>query len=169
MTDCQKSKREKRLPFIGLVLCSLIFVFSSLVGLRILFFTPSAPVEPAFALSVEPTAFDFGVVSKELHSTMFTLKNISEQPISLLYAVASCSCTSISFRETLILPQKTTVMTYNLDATVMSDPFHGSVVIGYVLKDVSSIDSEIIVEPIHTIVSVQATVLSENEQFDSVY
>jgi hypothetical protein len=156
MTDIPNAKSSSRLPLFGLVCCSLIFVFSSLAGIYI-FLTPAAPVA---TLVIEPEVFDFGIVTEGQHLASFTLKNTSKQPISILYTVGGCSCTTISLRETLIPPQKTVVMKCTLDTTGMSDTFRGSILIGYVFGDISSINEKTTVEPFHAIVNLQAAVIS---------
>lgn len=149
------TKSGKRIHFLGLVLCLLVFVLSSSAGVYLFL---SAPAVPVPALVVEPKMFDFGVVSEGKYSTTFRLKNTSSQPISVLHVVGGCSCTTLSFREVLIPPHDTVAMECTLDTTGKSETFRSSIMVGYVLGDVSLIDKETTVKPLRTFIDLQATV-----------
>jgi len=163
MIDNHKISNDKRLPLLGLAICSLVFVLASLAGVYV-FFSPATPIA---ALIIEPKVFDFGTVSEGQYSTSFTLKNNLRRPISILHAVGSCSCTTVSFRETLIPPGKSVMMTCILDTTGKSGRFQSSLIVGYVLEDVSIIDEETTVKPSYVTIDLRATVKSEIQRVHS--
>ncbi len=149
------TSNDKRLPLIGLVVCLAVFVFASLAAAYLFFFSPSVPAPP---LVIEPKVVDFGIVAEGKYEAAFTLKNSSSQPISILHTVGGCSCTTISLRKTLIPPRSAVTVDCTLDTTGKSDSFQSSVIVGYMLGDVSLIDEEMSVKPTYAFVDLRATV-----------
>lgn len=161
MIDNQHTPNRKRRTLFLLIFCLTVFLFSSLTGVYLLFLAPATGTVPA--LIIEPKEYDFGCVAEgDKYVTSFRLRNTSLHPITILHAVGGCSCTTTSFRETLIPSGKTVVMMCTLDTTGKSDIFRGAIFIGYVLQDISSINDETTVTPLYTVIDLRATVTTGN-------